>query len=365
MTFLRQTWMYFFGVFVLTCSVTFLILSINRQPISSDRTTLASSPHPTPTPLPPKAQLVGWMAYWDEINSFKRLPEVIDDFYVFMPMLYRVNTNGRLVNYTVLNKSQILSLAREKNMPLVPMIGDDENAKSIDLLLYDGNNRQQFIEDLLKEAISENYQGWSIDIEAVTSNDKEAFSVFVDTVADALHKNNLEFHVVVYAKPEKVLYDPALAHDYQRIGAVVDTVQVMTYLYSGELTGPGGQTPLYWYRDVLRQLIKYVPKEKIVVGLSTHGYTWDENNKATGLTYPQVQTILKTYEPEIIYDHFHSSQKGTYTRSDQQYTMYFEDTASILEKVKVARDEFGLNTFALWRMGAEDPDVWEALRGVK
>jgi len=308
--------------------------------------------------------LTGWIAYWDEKNALASLSLALPLFDIFSQMLYTVGVDGSLRKIPISSRGEMLRLARVAQIPIIPTIGDDSNPQRIAKLLTDEETQEKFTSSLLDEALKENYQGWSLDIEVVAGKDEESFSNFVTSLAEALHAQNLELHVIVYGREENESYDPARAHNYAKIGKVADRVFLMTYNYHNELTGPGGQTPLDWYRRVLAYAIQTIPRDKIAVGLSTHGYEWYGDN-IVGLTYPEVINRLPEIETEPEYDLDNSAMVLRFDTNGESHELWYEDAQTITKKIKIASNEFGISNFALWRLGAEDPQIWEELRKIK
>ena len=314
---------------------------------------------PSPVASLPPPQFIGWMAYWDEKRGYERLGSTIDHFSVFAPMLYFVSPEGRLATYTISTGSQAVALAREHNVPVMSTIGDDGDAKGLQKLLYTEEIGDEFINQLIEVAAKEHLTGWAFDFEVLTSADETAFSEFVDVTAERLHQAGLILDVIVFARTKTEKYPPALAHNYQRIGQAADRVILMTYGYNNELTEPGGQTPPDWLREVLHYAIRYISKEKLVVGLSTHGYLWNE--EVTGLTYPQVKALFDQKNLVPVYDNKSGAMRAEFVDNETENTLYFESAATIFQKVQLVQREFDIHTFALWRTGAEDSEFWRLI----
>jgi spore germination protein YaaH len=309
-----------------------------------------------------KTEITGWFAAWDNGKASEELPNVMKKFTVYSPMMYRVMTDGSLGRHQISNWDEILVDARKDKIPVAPVITDESDEERIHKLVYDEDTQKKFIAAMIAEAQAENYTGWSIDIEKLQGKDRDAFSNFVKNMSQELHKNNLKLYMIAYGRDADETYDPALSHDYKVFGQYADQVQLMTYGYNNEYTDPGGETPLDWYRASLQYTTDTVPREKIVVGLSTHGNVWKEGSKEVeGLTYQEVKERLEEENVEGTYDPAQAAMKATYEKDGTQYTMYYENAQSITAKMKIARDEFGINKFAFWRLSAEDPDLWTAL----
>lgn len=329
-------------------------LQKNLEPIQK---TVSATPTPTPIPLS-KMEIVGWYASFDDDKADEALPKAIDSFDVFAPMFYRILPSSTLGPHRFPQRVFLESEAKERNIPIAPVLTDESDSVRVQRLLNNKEIQNKFIDDLVAEAKNNNFSGWSLDIENLKSSDRQAFSQFIKNAYTKLHANDLKLYVIVYAKEEGEKYDPALAHDYKTLARYADEIQIMAYNYNNDLTGPGGQAPLDWYRKVLGNAVKTIPREKILIGLSTHGYDWN-GDEVTGLTYPEVIELLKKNNAQAIYNPQQSAQVAKFTDAKgTMHEVWFEDAETVTEKMKIARDEFGINKFAFWRTSAEDPMLW-------
>jgi len=306
----------------------------------------------SPTPLP-EPEISGWFAYWDEISSEESLKESIPLLKTVDPLLYRIAPDGSLDSYMIRNRDRIVALIREYGMPVIPQIGDDFDSERVSLLLRDEEVQEAFINQLITEAEENDYQGWDFDIETLEPEDRDAHSAFITRVAEAFHENDLIFSMTIYAKTHDRTRAASEAQDYEHIGKTADVVKIMAYGYSWDSSDPGPQAPLDWYHDVLDYAAKTIPREKIVVGLSTHGYRWGSTN--TGMTYPEIAGLLAETDTEVVYDESASSARAELPNED---VIWFEDARTIREKIIYAQEHFGIHRFNLWRIGAEDPSLW-------
>jgi spore germination protein YaaH len=343
----------FFGI------ISFATIAQNLFPSLGNKVNL---PLPTPTPKP--LELTGWFAYWEEKEAAMELPHLVKEFKTFSPLFYRVASNGTLEKYDISNRNRVLNYAREANIRIAPVIGDEGDSKRLKALLNEDSVREKFIAQLVSEAKKENFSGWGIDFETLTSKDNESFTSFIEDAADKLHKNDLKLDVIVFGRVEKEDYDPALAHDYQALGKSADQVQLMVYGFSNELTSPGGQSPSKWFHSVLDYAVKTIPKEKILVGLSTHGYDFS-NKEIEGVTFLQAQEKIEQNSARVIYNSSELSQVATYKIGNTEHEIWYEDSKTIMEKISIAQKDYGINKFALWRLGAEDPKIWEEIKKLK
>jgi spore germination protein len=309
-----------------------------------------------------KTELIAWFAAWDNDKVAQEMPPIIKKFSIYSPMLYRVMPDSSLGRHEISNWDEVVAVGRNNNVPIIPAITDEGDIKRIHTLLYNEAVQKNFIREMIEEAKKEKYGGYGIDIEMLTSKDKTAFSNFTIALSKALHQNKLKLIMVAYGRNAAETYDPALAHDYKVFGEYSDLVELMTYGYNSESsTEPGGESPLEWYSTSLQYAIDNVPRDKLVVGLSTHGNDWGDGEKAEGLTYQEVEDRIKEVHPSISYNKDQLSYVATYKKDEVEHTMYFENAQTILQKMDIAKNQFGINKFAFWRLSAEDQALWKKL----
>ena len=303
-----------------------------------------------------KIELTGWFTYYDEERSYMSLPYVLPYLQLFSPALYEVSSTGDLKKITVKNKSNILNDARKHELKIFPVVNDGGEKRRLKLLFENEDLREVFVESLINEAKLEGFSGFAIDFENLESKDKNDFINLSKLFFEKLHLNNLEFHNILFGREKNETYDPALAHPYTELGKYADRIYLMVYNYNNSYTAPGGQTPVEWYKKVLDYAVESIPKNKIVIGLSTHGYQW-QGNKITGLTFPQIKNLIDVENARISFDSTQSAKLAQIGNSK----IYYEDWESTIHKIGIACNEFGLAKFALWRIGAEDPRIWSSL----
>ena len=348
-------------VLILLCGLLIIFMLIPKNTLDLK---LPTSGNLEKTPIPRKtlkdAKIVGWTAYWDERNTLRALSLSMERYSVFTPVLYRIDPNGTLGKYTVLYRKEFLEMARVKNIPIMPQIGDDFDFGRVKLLLENKDVQDRFLNSMVEEAKKEDFAGWDIDIESLNKSDKDAFSNFASKMAETLHKNNLRLAITVFARVGSDDNPSALAQDYKVIGKAADEVRIMMYGAHDDETKPGGQAPLEWVRKVLKYATENIAREKIVIGLSTHGYDWTDE-KGEPLTFPQIITRIGEATPSVQFDEKVSSAIFQYQKRGQDRVIWFENARSITEKMLIAMNEYGVTRFAIWRIGAEDPELWEEL----
>jgi spore germination protein len=350
------------GLFIGASLVMFALFSfakLTTEP-SLSQIVVTATPLVVPTKQPDPIVIRTWFAYWDETLSLKRLRMVADHLSGISPVLYYFAEDGTLVPYALSNKDEVLAVIQAHDIPMTPMIGDDFDEEAVHALLYDEKVQEKFLDEIVLIAQKQGYRGWDIDIEMLKADDREEFTSFVKKVSEELHSNNMTLTMTLFAKDAADTFTGARAQDYEAIAQYSDTVQLMAYNYNNSFTDPGGQTPASWYRSVLAYAKETIPEEKLVIGLSAHGQEW-RDDKVVPYTFLEMQMLIDQFDAEVSYDAQELSFVAQFNDDDDKRTIWFENERSLHEKIDIAREEFGLTRFVLWRLGAEDSILWEEL----
>src|SRR5207302_386263 len=104
-----------------------------------------------------------------------------------------------------------------------------KSPECVHAVLAFAEKRDAHIAQLLK--LAEGSAGLEIDYESLHLADREAFTGFIQRLAEQLHRRGQWLSVAVEPKTSDALKDKAGAIDWQAIGRYADEVKVMAYLY--------------------------------------------------------------------------------------------------------------------------------------
>ncbi len=158
------------------------------------------------------------------------------------------------------------------------------DAQRVSLVVNDPARRAQHIADILALVNDNDYDGIDIDYESLNPTDRDAFSLFIEELALALHAEGKLLSIAVHAKTDDAgAWSGAAAQDWTRLGAAVDSFKIMTYDYHNGASEAGPIAPLDWVDAVLSYAATVVPPEKTSMGVPVYGYNW------TGSRAPEPQ----------------------------------------------------------------------------
>lgn len=211
------------------------------------------------------------------------------------------------------------------------------------------------------------YLGLDIDFEYVRPEDGEAFIRFLEHVTDRMHQNgyrvNIDLAPKTSSQQQGLLYE---AHDYAAIGAIADTVLLMTYEWGYTYGPPMAVAPLPNVREVVSYAVTQIPREKIMLGIPNYGYDWQLPfeqgiTKATSIGNEYAIQIAAKNHASIQFDEVAQSPFFEYRAQDRSHhIVWFEDVRSIQGKFNLIH-EFGLRGGGYWNLMRPFAQNWALL----
>lgn len=196
------------------------------------------------------------------------------------------------------------------------------------------------------------YDGVQIDFEAIPVRDRDNFVEFLRILKAALPGK-----VLSVALPARVSASGDVL-GYARIAAIVDRIIIMAYDEHWSTSDPGPVASIEWGLRVARYVQSQIPADRLVMGIPFYGRSWTDKRLARAWQHEGVSNILaarpgtpvarKDGVPWFTYDE-------TVT-----VTVWYDDSASIAERLR-AYERQGIRSVAFWRLGQEDPLVWQHL----
>jgi len=230
-------------------------------------------------------------------------------------------------------------------------------------VLANPQTRSTFVNNLVNLTLNEKWDGIAVDIEKTPPGDRNNFSAFLDELHKALKAKDKVLNVSIPAK--FIDYPSDLwsgAYDYAAIGKNSDQVVLMTYDEHGLGTTQGPIASHAWVNKVIAYAVSKIPKEKIVMGLPVYSFDWGSNKPTMPdyLSFAQSMDRAKKHGVEVGYDEEHKVPNFSYTANGVRHEVYFENSKSLQPKMEYAK-EHKLHGVAIWRLGMEDPAIWDSL----
>ena len=337
----------------------------------------------------------------DDPASYSSLKEHIRQIDLLFPeWLHVVTPDGSLTSYTVDNRAYSVvdragvhevdregkvrrTIATAKvDAEVFPLINNYDPIKgvflpSIGQVLNSPEARANLIGQIDRFlAANPDYHGLSMDLEEIPNDAQDGFNALIVALYADLHARKLRLYVNTPVADDD--FDLRFLADHS------DGLLLMNYDQHQTGSGPGPIAAQDWFVENLTNVLKVVPKEKIICSLGSYGYDWTtplpppgvpaktgRRAKSRGATPEKVLQArnLSTQEAwqeasdsdsqveldgDSLNAHFAYDDEDAHVR----HQVWFLDAVTVLNEMRAARN-MGLQTFALWRLGSEDNSLWK------
>lgn len=305
-----------------------------------------------------------WYPSSEHPGGYESLMANLDVFDVVHPFWYTPLADGSLQPQPDAENAEKLAAWREAGLTIIPSI-----FSSVSLMIETPELREFHIAAILDLVERMDYDGIDIDYEGFGTHTREAFSLFVEDLAAALHSNGRLLTIAVHAKTDdQGSWEGAAAQDWARLAAAVDVFTIMTYDYTSRNQPPGPIGPPAWIIDVLAYAQTVTDLAKVRMGLHFYGYSWQRGNPpAITVNWESVQRWVESFgievqrNPEDMEAYVDVKPRGLPRQS-----VYFADATSVRYKVDLILNTYPtLGGIAVWGLGGEDPQNLAALRELR
>lgn len=257
------------------------------------------------------------------------------------------------------NAAKVRSVAKRHGVVTYAMTsnagGGGFDASLVDAFLKDEATMRAHAEALAQIAKEDGFDGLDLDYESMKPTAREPYVKFARMVREVCDKRQLKLAIAVHPKTaEPGHWDGPISQDWEALGAVVDRFRIMTYDFHWATSEAGPIAPLDWTTQVIEFAKTLVPSFKIEAGVASYGYDW-RGKSAKSLTWTQWQELTKLHTWT---QRDAASQENTVEYDGRK--VFFSDAVAIKAKTELAV-KAGIRGVAMWRLGAEDPAVWEFL----
>jgi len=215
-------------------------------------------------------------------------------------------------------------------------------------------------------AANPRYHGIALDLEAIPGNAQPAYHQLVTGLYRKMHAKHLRLYINVPVDDDD--------WDFKFYAANTDGIILMNY--DQHESGGGAPGPIAgqeWFVSNLRQALKVVPRRKLICSIGNYGYDWtlslprrvgrkvipgkvltsDDLEVQDAWQEASDSEAAPVLDTDSLNMHFAYDDEDAHTRHE----VWYLDAVTALNEMRAAR-ELGIQTFALWRLGSEDPGLW-------
>ena len=323
--------------------------------------------------------------YWDQnkaIESFRNNVDLIGYISVFW---YNLGPEGKIRKYKFAKEDRnLINFAHKRNVKVFGLIAnlpDDEqegsgldwDSKRVAKIISVKARRGKHIAELVKLTKRMNFDGIHIDYEALSGKYRKEFSLFIKELGHALHAAHKLLAVAIHPKTSE--FNPredngSGAQDWDVLHRYADQLHLMTYNQHTGSDKPGPAAAPRWAEKIIRYAVnkRKIPRDKLYMGIPLYAEAWEQRSSGryrwlkVDLTFTDVKRLMNKYKASEIWDNKQASPYITFQdKKGRRRVIWFENNHS-LEKKLTLGEKYGICNIALWRLGDEDPGIWQRFR---
>ena len=147
-----------------------------------------------------------------------------------------------------------------------------------------------------------------------------------------------------------------------RYAAFNDYVFLMLYDEHYNTSGAGPVASQAWFEAHARDYLRYIPARKAIIALGAYGYNWnDAETKVTTMSFQDVVEAARVNGVSTQWDARSLNPYITWTDADStDHVVWYLDGVSAFNQARTAM-RLGVAGLGVWRLGSEDPSMWQVL----
>ena len=319
----------------------------------------------------------GSIPYWEQEKAYLSFSQNAARFDYISLYWYYLEKDGQVKKYRGAKEDlNIMKLAHDNNVKagaIVTNLLDDEdlgwNSARVETWIKNDEVIEAHAEAIVEKIKSTGFDGVILDYELVDKSQKDNFSKFVKELSLQMHQENKFVTMALHPKTGQNKKGEAIGQfqDWKEISKYADQLSIMGYSEHGDEDEAGPIASVGWVESIINYALSLdIPPEKLFLGIPLYGYRWqigsDENTE--GLTFTQIQKIIAANQIEVQWDESAKSPYFEYDKGGNTYVVWFENSQSVFEKMSLA-DKKGLGGVNFWRLGDEDPQIWQEVSKIK
>lgn len=312
----------------------------------------------------------------DFTNSLATLQKNAAVINIVVPQAFVIDEKGKVAGGV---NPALIAFAKQQQLKLMPLVtNSDYSDVKIHKFLENKRAQQQAINTLVAACGENKFYGIQFDFEGIVIADKDKLTTFYRNAATELHKNQCKMSVTIYPRlsddPPESDYQKALyqgwngAYDYKALGETADFITLMAYDQHLGGTTPGPVASIAWDEALIRYALKYIPAEKISLGIPAYSDYWATVKKASGrigsalqqIPYKTVQDLLTQFHSSAQWSNQDKVHYAIYEHNYLNEYIFIEDMQSFAAKLALVK-KYHLRGISIWRLNMEDPRIWEVL----
>ncbi len=303
-----------------------------------------------------KPLTIGFYANWDD-SSYASLRNNLQNLDWVVPSWLYLQDTSMDLKVTLDDKALDLIRREKPGAAILAMIqnsfANTWDGPNLGRLLADPQKRRDRLDKIVSFIEENKLQGVVVDFEQIP---------------DDAHKDTLAFLNELKAafKPRGWLIAVAAPFDdphwnYKAYAKTCDYLMLMGYdeHWSGDEAGPVSSQS--WFSTRLAARMRDLDPARTIVAIGNYGYDWiSGGGDADDLTFQEAMLTARDAKAAISLDPETLNPRFSYVEDGKTHRVWFLDAVTAYNQLRAA-DKFRPAGYALWRLGAEDPSIWQVL----
>jgi cellulose synthase/poly-beta-1,6-N-acetylglucosamine synthase-like glycosyltransferase/peptidoglycan/xylan/chitin deacetylase (PgdA/CDA1 family)/spore germination protein YaaH len=303
----------------------------------------------------PRPTSIGFYVNWDD-TSYASLKRNIDKLDWFAPEWIRLKDGDDPLVRDFDQKALDLIHQEKPNMPILPLVqnyvNEQFNSEILAREVATPESRQKLINALVKTVEDNKFAGLTVDLEEVPRSSQNNLYQFMKELHATFQTHNwIIAQAVPFDNPD---------WDYKAYAQMTDYMMLMAYDEHWATGQPGAIASQDWFEKILAKRMKELDPKKTIICIGNYGYDWsDKSKEAEDISFQEAVLSARDSEATIKFD---PATKNPYFSFDEDdgshHTVWFLDGVTAYNEIKASEkyQPFGI---ALWRLGSEDPSLWD------
>ncbi|MGA2742643.1 MAG: glycosyltransferase [Bryobacteraceae bacterium] len=253
----------------------------------------------------------------------------------------------------------VIAIAAQAKLPILALVTnyrDGWQPGDVRKILNDTGLRADLIDNIYSNLTEHHFAGVNIDFEELTVRDRQPFVAFMRQLRAKLQPAGLLL-------TESVPIEDA-AYDLKQLAQINDYLVPMVYDEHYQSGEPGPIASRAWFQKQIDSLGRIATPGKLVIGMGNYGYDWTiGGTESAEAPFGEVMSHAASNRATVAtveWDANMANPVQRYQAGGQQHEVWFLDAVTALNQARAVA-EGGFRGIAMWRLGAEDPDLWNVL----
>jgi spore germination protein YaaH len=195
------------------------------------------------------------------------------------------------------------------------------------------------------------YSGLVLDFESLSASDLPTLLKVSKAIADSAHAHRVRTVAMAIPATDTEAY-PA-----RPLLGVVDALVVMLYDQHWAGSEPGPIAEPSWVRSSLATRVREVGPSRLIAALPAYGYRWRKGQATESIGYADAVRMASAARTSLQRD---PTSQFLRARSRDGSEIWVSDATLFGALVRECQ-ALGVNRFAIWRLGEEDPAIWRSV----